>query len=86
MPGGQWTTPTHLRGDVYVTVGTPFAQNWNTGAIHATKVGTFNFDFTSNSTGSFAYEVAAPGGLASADPAFGIPSFSGTKPIQRQPF
>jgi hypothetical protein len=86
MPGGQWTTPTHLRGDVYVTVGTPFAQSWNTGSIHATKVGTFNFDFTSTGTGSFAYEVAAPTGLASADPAFGIPSFSGTKPIQRQPF
>ena len=86
MPGGQWTTPTHLTGDVYVTVGTPFAQNWNPNSIVATKVGTFVFDFSSISTGTFSYVVAAPNGLASADPAFGIPSFSGTKQVQRQPF
>ncbi len=61
MPGGQWATPTHLTGDVYVTV-------------------------ASTGTGSFSYAIAAPSGLASADPAFGIPSFSGTKQIQRQPF
>lgn len=86
MPGGQWATPTHLTGDVYVTVGTPFAQNWNTASIFATKVGTFVFEFSSTGTGSFSYAIAAPSGLASADPAFGIPSFSGTKQIQRQPF
>jgi hypothetical protein len=86
MPGGQWTTPTHLVGDVYVTVGTPFAQNWNTASIVATKVGSFNFDFASSSAGTFAYAIAAPGGLAANDPAFGMPAFSGTKQIQRQPF
>ena len=86
MPGGQWTTPTHLAGDVYVTVGTPFAQTWSSSSIHATKVGTFAFDFSSSSTGAFAYSVAAPSGLASTDPAFGMPSFAGTKQIQRQPF
>jgi hypothetical protein len=86
MPGGQWTTPTHLTGDVYVTVGTPFAQTWNPATIVATKVGNFTFDFSSTSTGTFSYTVAAPGGLASSDPAFGMPSFSGTKQITRQPF
>jgi len=86
MPGGQWTTPTHLVGDVYVTVGTPFAQNWNPNAITNTKVGTFVFNFDSSSTGTFQYDIAAPGGLASNAAGFGMPSFSGTKQIQRQPF
>ncbi len=86
MPGGQWTSPTHIRGNVFVTVGTPFAQNWNTAAIQATPVGTFDFDFSSTSTGTFAYNIAARSGLASTDPAFGMPSFSGTRQIERQPF
>jgi hypothetical protein len=86
MPDSTWVTPTRVTGDVYVTVGTPFAQNWNTASILATRIGTFTFDFSSSSTGTFAYAIAAPAGLASTDPAFGMPSFAGTKQIQRQPF
>ncbi len=87
MPGGNWTTPTELVGDVYVTIGTPFAQNWAyPNGVPATKVGTFTFDFSSTSTGNFRYDISAPAGLASTDPAFGMPSFSATKAIQRQPF
>jgi hypothetical protein len=86
MPGGQWTSPTHIRGNVFVTVGTPFAQNWNPNSVLVNQVGTFDFEFTSTSTGSFVYAIAAPAGLASTDPGFGMPSFSGTKAIQRQPF
>jgi hypothetical protein len=86
MPGGQWTSPTSLAGDVFVTVGTPFAQAWNTTALHATKVGTFTFNFSSSSTATFAYNIAPAPGLASTDPAFGLSAFSGTKSITRQVF
>lgn len=86
MPGGNWTSPTSLRGNVYVTNGPPFAQAFDPNAVHATAVGTFTFTFSSASTGTFAYNIAPPSGLASADPAFGLPSFSGTKTIQRQSF
>ena len=86
LPDSQWTTPTHFTGTVYVTVGTPFAQNWNSSAIHATPVGTFSFDFSSSSAGTFTYTIVAPIGLPSTDPAFGLPSFSGTKQIERQGF
>ena len=86
LPDSSWPTPTRLTGNVYVTDGPPFAQSFNPNAVHATAVGTFTFDFTSSSTGTFTYNIAAPAGLASTDPAFGMPSFSGTKQIQRQPF
>ena len=86
MPGGVWSTPTRLTGDVYVTVGTPFAQTWNPNAITNNKVGTFVFDFSSTSTGTFQYSIAPPSNLASNAAGFGLPSFSGTKQIQRQPF
>ena len=86
MPGGTWTTPTQLTGPVFVTVGTPFAQTWNPNAITNTEVGTFTFGFASNSTGTFSYNIAAPAGLASTAAGFGMPSFSGTKQIERQPF
>ena len=86
MPNSTWVTPTEVTGDVYVTVGTPFAQNWNTSAFGVTKVGTFTFDFSSTSTGTFRYDIAVPAGLPSSDAAFGMPSFAGTKQIERQPF
>jgi hypothetical protein len=90
MPGGTWLSPTQLRGDALVTLGTPFSQPWAfnpvTNPLPVTKVGTFTFTFTTSSTGTFQYDIAPPAGLASTDPAFGLPSFSGTKPISRNNF
>lgn len=86
MPGGTWSTPTTFTGDAYVTLGTPFAQQWNPSALGVTKVGTFTFTFQSAGAASFVYNIAPPGNLASTDPAFGLPAFSGTKSIIRQPF
>ena len=84
MPGGTWTSPTRLTGSVYVTNGLPFNQAGSKTTNNA--VGSFTFDFSSSSTGTFTYNVAAPAGLASNDPAFNLPSMSGTKAIQRQAF
>jgi len=86
MPGGTWMTPTQFTGNLYVTLGTPFGQAWAFNAnnpLPVTQVGTFTFNFTSSSAGTFQYNVAPQAGLASTDPAFGMPSFSGTKPICR---
>jgi hypothetical protein len=84
MPGGTWTSPTRLTGNVYVTNGVPFNQSGSKTINNA--VGSFTFDFSSSSTGTFTYNVAAPTGLASNDPAFNLPGMSGTKSIQRQVF
>jgi hypothetical protein len=88
--GGTWPTPTRFTGDVFVTLGTPFSLPWafpsGLPRSNVSKVGTFTFDFTSTSTGTFTYNISIPAGLASTDPAFGLPSFSGTKAIVRQPF
>ena len=88
MPDGTWTSPTQLSGNLYVTIGTVFSQPWNSAAFHATQVGTYVFDFSSSSVGTFRYNVApAPADVAnSAGPAFNLPSFSGTKPICRNAF
>ena len=86
MPGGTWTTPTQITGDMYVTVGTPFANSWSVASLAATRVGTYTFSFSNSASGTFTYDIAAPAGLASTDPAFGMPSFSGTKAIIRQAF
>src|SRR6476469_9201068 len=84
MPGGQWTSPTSLTGDVYVLNGTPFSQAGS--SRQQTRVGTFTFNFTSASTGLFSYDIAPPTGLASSDPAYGLPAMSGTKQIERLQF
>jgi hypothetical protein len=84
MPGGQWTSPTSLTGEVFVLNGTPFAQAGS--SRQQTRVGTFTFNFTSSTTGTFSYDIAPPAGLASGDPAFGLPSMSGTKQIERLQF
>lgn len=84
MPGGTWTSPTTLTGSVYVLTGTPFDQDGSNRAIN--QVGTFTFNFPNASTGTFTYNIAAPAGIPSTDPAFGLPSFSGTRSIQRQSF
>jgi hypothetical protein len=86
MPGGKWTSPTSITGDVYVTVGTPFSQGWNPSALGLSKVGSFTFNFSSSSTATFTYNIAPASGLASTDPAFGLTAFSGTKSIARQVF
>ena len=81
MPGGTWTTPTTLTGPAFVTAGVPL------GALKAgTQVGTFAFSFQGTSTATFTYTIAPPAGLAASDPAFGLPAFSGSKTITRQPF
>lgn len=84
MPGGTWTTPTSITGGVYVTNGQPFTATGSNTQL--TQVGTFTFSFATTSTGTFAYNIAPPAGLASTDPAAGLPSMSGTKNIQRQSF
>ncbi len=84
MPGGTWTTPTSITGPVYVTTGQPFTQAGSNTRL--TSVGTFTFNFSTAQAGTFAYNIAAPTGLAADDPAFGLPSMSGTKSIQRQSF
>ena len=86
MPGGTWTSPTSITGDVYVTVGTPFSGNWDPNALKVSKVGSFTFSFANASAATFTYNIAPPAGLASTDPAFGLTAFSGTKSITRQVF
>jgi hypothetical protein len=84
MPGGTWTSPTTLTGDVYILTGTPYFQSGST--RQQTRVGTFTFNFSTTSRGTFTYNIAPPGGLASNDPAFGLPAMSGTKQIERLQF
>jgi hypothetical protein len=84
MPGGSWTTPTTLTGSVYMLNGTPFNQSGSNRTLNA--VGSFTFNFSSTTNGTFTYNIAAPAGIASTDPAFGLPSFSATKNITRQSF
>jgi hypothetical protein len=84
MPGGSWTSPSTLTGQVYVLNGTPFNQSGSNRSIN--PVGTFTFNFSTSTSGTFAYNIAAPAGIPSTDPAFGLPSFSGTKAIVRQSF
>ena len=84
MPGGTWTSPTRLTGTTYVTNGVPFNQPGSN--PRNTAVGTFTFDFSGNSNGTFTYNVTPPPGLASNDPAFNLPAMSGSKAIQRQAF
>jgi hypothetical protein len=84
MSGGSWTSPTSVTGPVYVLNGTPFNQAGSNRTMN--RVGTFTFNFANASTGTFTYSIAAPAGIPSSDPAFGLPSFSGTKSITRQSF
>ena len=86
MNGGTWTSPTTLTGNVFVTNGTPYYQGWSAGAFQITQVGSFTFNFSDTSNGTFTYNISPPGGLAPSDPAYGLPSISGTKSIGRQSF
>lgn len=80
----SWTTPTSTTGQVYVTNGRPFSQPGSSTSV--TAVGTFTFNFSSSSAGTFTYNIAPPSGLASTDPAFNLPTLSGSKSIVRQGF
>jgi hypothetical protein len=82
--GGTWTSPTSFTGPVYVTNGLPFNQSGSNTKVN--PVGTFTFNFADASNGTFTYNIAAPAGIPSTDPAFGLPAFSGTKNITRQSF
>jgi hypothetical protein len=82
--GGTWTSPTTYTGPVYVTNGVPFNQGGSNTKVN--PVGTFTFSFSDASNGTFTYNIAAPAGIPSTDPAFGLPSFSGTRNITRQSF
>ena len=79
-----WTSPRSVTGPVYVTNGMPFSQPGSSTRINA--VGTFTFNFTTNTSGTFTYNIAPPSGLAQSDPAFNLPAISGTKNIVRQGF
>jgi hypothetical protein len=84
MPGGNWTSPTRITGTVFVTNGVPFNQGGTN--LRSTAVGTFTFDFADSSRGTFTYNVTPPAGLAANDPAYNLPTLSGSKSIQRQVF
>jgi hypothetical protein len=86
MPGGTWTSSRSFTGNLYVTLGTPFASPWNAAALAFTPVGTFTFNFTDANNGTFTYNITPPFPAASTDPAFGLPAFSGVKAITRQGF
>jgi hypothetical protein len=84
MAGGTWTTPTSITGPVYVTSGRPFSQPGSNTTV--TAVGNFTFNFASSTAGTFTYNIAPPSGVASTDPAFNLPTLSGSKAIVRQGF
>jgi len=84
MPGGTWTTPTTYTGRVYVLNGVPFNQPGSQRSIN--DVGTFTFTFSDASNGTFTYNIAAPADIPGSDPAFGLPSLSGSKAISRYSF
>ena len=84
MPGGTWTSPNTITGTAYVATGVPFNQGGSNPRNN--PVGSFTFTFSSASSGVFSYNIAPPPGLAQSDPAFNLPSMSGTKNITRQSF
>jgi hypothetical protein len=89
MSGGTWTSPTSFTGPVYVLRGVPFYQSGTLrvpGNDPQTQVGTFTLNFTTTARGTFTYNIQPPANLASSDPAFGLPAFSGTKSIERLAF
>jgi hypothetical protein len=84
MTGGTWTSPTAVQGAAYVTDGDPFTQGVS--KRHMTQVGSFSFQFSGTANGLFTYQVAAPAGIGPDDPAYGLPTLSGTRSITRQGF
>ena len=86
MTGGTWTSPTTFVGDAYVTNATAYWLPYIPSSFQITRVGRFTFNFTSSSRATFTYEISAPAGIPSTDPAFGLPTLTATKSIQRYLF
>jgi hypothetical protein len=86
MTGATWTTPTTLVGDAYVTNATAYWLPYVPGSFQITRVGTFTFNFSASNRATFTYQIAPPAGISSTDPAFGLPTLTGTKSIQRFDF
>ncbi len=84
MSGGNWTSPTTITGPVYVLNGTPFFQSGSNRT--QTHVGSFTIHFLDVSHAEFTYNIAPPSGLVASDPAFGLPTLSGTKQMERIQF
>lgn len=84
MSGGTWTSPNSITGRAYVLNGTPYTQSGSN--RQQTDVGTFTLTFSDASNGTFTYNIAAPAGLASNDPAANLPPMSGTRTITRFAF
>ena len=84
MTGGTWTSPSSITGRAYVLNGTPYFQGGSNRTV--TDVGTFTLTFSSLSSGTFSYNIAAPAGISSSDPAFNLPPMSGTRAITRFSF
>ena len=90
MPGGTWTSPTIFTGDMYVTLGTPFGQAWGFGGTTIPRFPSRRWARSRSrsraaasarsSTTSRRPPATSP---TATIPAFGLPSFSGTKPICR---
>jgi hypothetical protein len=86
MTGGTWTSPTRLEGDAYVSNATAYWMPFVPGSFQITRVGRFTFNFTSSTQATFTFEFTPPANVASTDPAFGFPTLTGTKNIQRYAF
>lgn len=84
MSGGNWTSPTTITGPVYVLNGTPFFQSGSNRT--QTQVGSFTIHFVDFSHAEFTYNITPPTGLVASDPAFGLPTLSGTKQMERIQF
>lgn len=86
MPGGTWNSPTSYTGKMYVLIASPYFQAWDPSRKSLQEVGSFRFDFSDAGHGTFSYAIAPPAGLATTNPAYGLPVLSGTKAITRQSF
>jgi lysyl endopeptidase len=71
MPGGTWTSPTSIRGDVYATSGPASVNNFDPSLVSTTRVGSATLSFASAANGVLTYTVDG---------------VSGTKAITQQPF
>jgi hypothetical protein len=86
LTNGNWVTPTRYEGRLFVTSGTFYALTWNAANLGVQDVGSFSLTFSDASNGTFAYNVQTPANLTSTNPAFGLPSFSGSKSVTRLAF
>ena len=84
MSGGTWTSPNSITGRAYVLNGVPYFQGGSNRTV--TDVGSFTFTFSSFSSGTFTYSIAAPAGIPATDPAFNLPPMSGSRAITRFSF